>query len=132
MARDMNTPNGSTGDTPGTRRAWQRGALIAVVAAYALCLITTALAAFVVVNAAEDTCALTEGGWGRWGEDSWSWFPLGQTCTYELPVTQADGTTTVLRHVDPPSPFVTTTVVLLLVAPAAGALGWALRGRSSS
>lgn len=122
----------TTGDITGTRRPWQRGALIVVVAAYALCLLTTALAAFVVVNAAEDTCALTEDGWGRLGEDTWSWLPLGQTCTYELPFTDSDGTTMVVRHIDPPSPFVTTTVVLLLVAPAAGALGWALRGRSSS
>ena len=121
----------STGDTKGTHRPWQRGALIILVAAYAVCLITTALAAFVVVNAAEDTCALTEDGWGQWGDDSWSWLPLGQTCTYELPLTDTDGTTTVVRHIDPPSPFVTTTVVLLVVAPAAGALGWVLRGRSS-
>lgn len=122
----------TTGDIKGTRRPWQRGALIVVVAAYALCLITTALAAFVVVNAAEDACGFSEEGWGRWGEDSWSWFPLGQTCKYEVPLTQADGSTVIVRHVDPPSPFVTTTLVLLVVAPAAGVIGWRLRGQRAA
>lgn len=122
----------TSGGTTGVRAAGLKAALIAAAVAYVLCLFATAMAAFVVVNAAEDTCGFSEEGWGRWGEDSWSWFPLGQTCTYEVPLTQADGSTVIVRHVDPPSPFVTTTLVLLVVAPAAGVIGWRLRGQRAA
>ncbi|MGD9990596.1 MAG: hypothetical protein AB7O74_15020 [Candidatus Nanopelagicales bacterium] len=122
----------TSGGTTGVRAAGLKAALIAAAVAYVLCLFATAMAAFVVVNAAEDTCGFSEEGWGRWGEDSWSWFPLGQTCTYEVPLTQADESTVIVRHVDPPSPFVTTTLVLLVVAPAAGAIGWRLRGQRAA
>lgn len=100
--------------------AWLLGVL------YAVCLAVVALAGFVLVNTAEDSCAFYEDGWGRTGTASWSWFPIGQTCTYELEQVGADGAPERFVHVDPPSPMTTVALVLVVVAPAGAVVGHAL------
>ena len=86
--------------------------------AFGTCLIVVLLSAFVMVNTAEDTCSFGEdGSWGgRVGTPSWSWWPLGQICTYDIEVRAEGGGVTTIRHVDRPSPFLSTTIVLLVVA----------------
>ena len=111
-----------------SRATGLRVVMVAAVVAYAACLLVTAVAWFVGINVAEDSCTFAENGSGGGGVVSWSWFPLGQQCMYELQVT--DGTDVQnVTHVDPPSPFVTTTVVLLLVAPALTWSAWRLGRR---
>lgn len=109
----------------------------AVVAAcaYVCCVLVLFAGWFVAVNAVEDRCLLAgdnsnvDGGRIQ-GVPSWSWIPLGETCTYELRVIDRDGVPLHDTHVDAPSPFVSTTVILLVAAPVLTWSAWKLgRGR---
>lgn len=104
--------------------------------AYLFCVLVLVAGWFVVVNANEDSCLLADDAYNASGDrivdqgvPSWSWLPLGQSCTYELRVIDRDGAHRQETHVDPPSPFVTTTVVLLVAAPMLTWSAWKLGRR---
>ncbi len=104
--------------------AWALGVV------YVLCLLVALGNAFVLLNAAEDTCSFEDEGWASWGTPTWSWFPVGQTCTYALNLHVADGQGVAVVHRDAPSPFVTVGLVLLLLAPIGAYVAYRLGRRS--
>ena len=107
----------------GLRVVW-----VVAFAAYFACVLVGVGAWFVGVNAAEDSCTFADNGSGGGGVVSWSWFPLGQQCVYDLRVVDGADVAKV-THIDPPSPFVTTTVILLVAAPVLTWSAWKLGRR---
>lgn len=123
--RDMVT----TGGTRASRRS--RGALALALYLYAMCALAFLLGVWTLVNTAEDTCTFGKGDSGGGGTASWSWVPLGQQCTYDITLEGVGGPPVAVTHVDPPSPFITTTLVLLVVTPVVGGLAWRAGPRSN-
>ncbi|MCA0330528.1 MAG: hypothetical protein LCI03_11600 [Actinobacteria bacterium] len=118
-----------TGDRT-QRGGWLKPVAWLLGVVYLLCVLAALASAFVLVNAAEDTCSFEDEGWARWGTPSWSWLPVGQTCEYSLNLHVASGQGVPVVHRDAPSPFVTVGLALLVVAPAGAYVAYRLGARS--